>query len=156
MKKLFIVLAFFSASAHAASTGSLVLSGTVALINSIVITLNGSNNTTLDIVNGESAKNIASVAETSNNPIGYKIMISSANASELRLSSDGTKKTTYQISYDGGSYTTLTTTPTQIKNVSSLTGLTTYNSAVLINVSAYANAPAGTYSDTVTLSIVAN
>lgn len=158
MKKLFVLSAFLltTGAAEAASTGTLLLQGTVALVNDIVVTPNGANNTTLDIVGGAAGVLVASVAETSNNLTGYKINAKSDNGSELRNSSDATKKTTYTISYDGGSAVTLTTSYQQVKNVTSLAGLTTNNSNVNATVAAYAAAPAGTYSDTVTFQIVAN
>lgn len=158
MKKLLVLSALLltTGAAQAASTGTLLLQGTVALVNDIVVTPNGSNNTTLDIVGGAAGVLVASVAETSNNLTGYKINAKSDNGSELRNTSDATKKTTYTISYDGGSAVTLTTSYQQVKNVTSLTGLTTNNSNVNATVAAYAAAPAGTYSDTVTFQIVAN
>lgn len=142
--------------ALAADTGTLLLQGTVAVVNSIVVTPNGSNNTSLDIVNGESNKLVASVQETSNNLAGYKINAKSLNGSELRNASDATQKTTYTLSYDGASPVTLTTAYQQMKNVTSLPGLAVDNSDVAVTVAAFASAPAGTYEDTVTLQIVAN
>lgn len=150
------VLALGCSSAQAADTGTLLLQGTVAVVNNIVVTPNGSNNTSLDIVGGASGVLVASVAETSNNLTGYKINVKSLNGSELRNSADATKKTTYTLSYDGGSAITLTSSYQQVKNVSSLSGLTTNNSNVNATVAAYAAAPAGTYNDTVTFQIVAN
>ena len=146
----------FTILTYAASTGTLLLSGTVAVVNDIVIT--PSNNTTLNILSGEVAKNVGSVAETSNNVLGYKIYMYSNNAGELQHTGDNSKKTTYQVSYGGGSYVTppLVGSPVQVKNVSSLSGLTTNNSTVLVNVTAYASAISGTYTDTITFSIVAN
>jgi hypothetical protein len=145
-------------SVWAASSGNLTLSGSVAVVNDISITANGSNNTTLNIVAGETAKNVAAVDETSNNAAGYKIYMYSTNAGELRHSVDPLKKTTYTISYGGGSYGAppLSASPVQVKNVSSLAGLATATSQVLITVVAYPTAIAGSYSDTLTLSIVAN
>jgi hypothetical protein len=142
--------------AQAADTGTLLLQGVVSAVNSITVTPNGANNTTLDIVNGESSKLVASVQETSNSLTGYKINAKSANGSELRNTSDAAQKTTYTLSYDGASPVTLTTAYQQVKNVSSLTGLTTNSSDVAVTVAAYAAAPAGTYEDTVTFQIVAN
>lgn len=147
---------FVAQQSIAADTGTLLLQGVVTVVNSLAVTPNGTNNTTLDIVNGESGKLVASVAETSNNLTGYKINAKSLNGSELRNNSDATKKTTYTLSYDGGSAVSLTTSYQQVKNVSSLSALTTNNSNVNVNVNAYASAPAGTYEDTVTFQIVAN
>lgn len=143
-------------TAQAASTGTLVISGTVALVNELVITANGSNNTNLNITGGESAKLVANVAETSNNGLGYTVTLSSANGGQLRLASDATKKTNYQLSYNGGSYSQPSASAATVKTVSSLGALTTNTSPVRVNVTAFANAPAGTYSDTITLTIAAN
>lgn len=151
-----LALTVGAAPARAADTGTLLLQGVVAVVNSIVVTPNGANNTTLDIVNGESNKLVASVEETSNNLAGYKINAKSANGSELRNTTDATQKTTYTLTYDGASAVTLTSAYQQVKNVASLPGLTVDNSDVAVSVAAYAAAPAGTYEDTVTFQIVAN
>lgn len=156
MKLIITLLALASLPANAATTGTLLLQGIVAVVNSIVITPNGSNNTTLNVVSGETNKLVASVEEISNNLAGYKINAKSDNNSELRNTLDSTKKTTYTMSYDGATAMSLTTNYQQVKNVNSLSGLTNDVSNVNINVVAYAAAPAGTYEDTVTFQIVAN
>lgn len=153
---LMIGLAFSASATFAADTGTLLLQGVVNVVNSISIIPNGSNNTSLDIVGGESGKLVASVSETSNNLTGYKINAKSLNGSELRNASDASKKTTYTMNYNGGAAVTLTTNYQQVRNVSSLSALTTNTSNVAVNVAAFASAPAGTYSDTVTFQIVAN
>lgn len=156
MKKLlFLAVGLMAGSVMAASSGTLLIMGTVSSSNDIVITPNA-NATTLNITGGEVNKTVASVAETSNNLAGYKIMMKSANASKLVHNTDSSKSTGYTVSYNGGSAVTLTTSDQQVKNISALSGLTTNNSAVAVNVAAYAAAPAGSYSDTITISIVAN
>lgn len=152
----FLLATLLSTNAIAASSGTLIVSGSVAVVNNIVITPNTTNNTSLSITGGETAKNVASVSEQSNDPLGYKIFISSVNGGELRNITDPTKKTTYTISYDGAAASAPTTVAVQVKNVTSLTALTTDISAVTINVVALPAALAGTYSDTITLAIVAN
>jgi hypothetical protein len=161
MKKNLTLLALSAltvASAHAASTGTLTLSGNVAAVNDITVTPNGTNNTSLNITSGESGKSVASVTEASNDKDGYKIQMYSANGGQLQLAGQASKYTTYQISYAGGSYSTppLAASPATIKNVSSLSALTTATSAVAVNVTAYPTALAGTYSDTVTFAIIGN
>ncbi len=146
----------FSAQTFAASTGTLLLLGTVPVVNDLVVTSNSPNNTTLDILAGESAKNVASVAETSNNLNGYKIYISSASGGFLVNTSDASAKTSYQIGYDGAAAVAPTVAPLEVKNLTSVSGLATNNSAVTVDVTAFATAPAGTYEDTLTISIVAN
>ena len=80
----------------------------------------------------------------------------SANASKLVHNVDNTKSTAYTVSYDGAAAISLTNADQDVKNVSSLAGLTTNTSDVSVNVTAFPTAPAGTYSDTITISIVAN
>ena len=142
----------------AASIGSILLSGTVAVVNEVVITANGSHNTSLNITGGESGKNIASVLETSNNPEGYVITLCSDNAGELRHSNDSSQKTTYSVSYDGGSYQAppACSNALEVKSVSSMSGLGSDTSQILVNVTAFPLAPAGSYSDSLTISIAAN
>lgn len=141
--------------ANAASSGTLLIQGTVAVVNDIVINANA-NATTLNITGGETNKLVATVDETSNNLAGYIIQVSSVNASKLVNTTDNTKQTGYTLSYDGGTAVTLTSTAQTVKTVSSLTGLATDTSNVNVNVTALATAAAGTYQDTITIAIVAN
>lgn len=145
-----------SATAFAATSGTLLLQGTVNDIYDIVVTPNAATHKSLDIVAGESNLNVASVAETSNNLNGYKIRVSSPTGGELRHTVDATKKTNYTISYDGGSSITPTTSGVVVKTVTSLSGLTTNTSLVAVDVVALSNAVSGTYQDTLTISIEAN
>lgn len=148
---LFSIL--IATQAHAAP---LNLQGTVNPQNDITINAVDGAYNALNIVSGQSNLTIANVTESSNNLSGYKINMSSSNGGELRNTSDVTKKTNYTISYGGGTAVQPTTNAAQVKSVSSLNGLTTASSAVKINVTAFANAPAGTYTDQLTLAIVAN
>ncbi len=154
-KSLVVALVMLSQSVFALSTGTLVISGSVNPVNDIVITPNA-NATSLSITGGETNKLVASVSESSNNLTGYKIFMKSANASKLVHGVDLTKSTPYTVSYNGATAVSLTTVDQQVKNVTSLPGLTTVASNVNVNVTAYPLAPAGTYSDTITISIVAN
>jgi len=141
--------------AHAASSGTLALQGTVSLVNTIAVNQVSPYNA-LDIVNGQSNTTVANVDETSNDLLGYHITMASLNAGQLQNASDTSKKTLYTISYDGAAAVAPTLVAQSVKNVASLAGLTTNNSLVKINVTAYATAPAGVYSDTITFAILAN
>ena len=143
--------------ASAASTGSLLLSGTVGVVAELAVTPNGSN-TSLDILAGESGKSVAAVTESSNNADGYKILMYSSNSGELRHAIDPSKKTGYAISYGGADFVTppSASAPAIVKSVGSLPALTTAISDVRVSVDAMPTAIAGTYSDTVVFSIVAN
>jgi hypothetical protein len=156
-KILLVLLSVAAAqSAFAATSANLLLRGTVGAANAISIASNGTNNTTLDVLNGEINKNVASATEVSNNAAGYKIMLSSTNGGLLVNTTAPSQFTAYTVGYDGLTAVAPTTTPTQIKNVSSLSSTTTHNSSIVVNVTAFPVALAGIYEDTVTLSIVAN
>lgn len=152
---LFATVAFATINSYAASTGTLLLQGTVPSVNDIAITPDP-NATALNITGGETDKLVAAVSESSNSLSGYHIEMSSMNAGQLRHTSDMTKQTAYTVSYDGGSAVALTAVPQTVKNVASLPGLTTVSSNVNANVVAFPSAPNGTYQDTVTIAIVAN
>jgi hypothetical protein len=153
---LVAVSLFTATHANAADTALLNLRGIVPLINEISVSPVGTNNLNLNITGGESNKQVANVSETSNNLLGYKINAKSLNNSELRNTSDATKKTVYRLSYNGGAMTTLTQNYQQVKNVSLLNLQGTATSAVAVEVTALPGAIAGSYEDTVTFQIVAN
>lgn len=142
-------------SAHANTSASLFVGGTVGDASDLVITPTGTNNTTLDIVNGETAKEIAIVTETSNNPNGYKIQAYAING-YLKFAAVPSQTVNYQISYDGGAYTSLSTSaaPVDLKTSGPLTAKTTDTSTILINVIAEPNAAAGSYGDLITISMI--
>lgn len=156
MKKLLLsAILLLSTVAFGAASGTLTISGTVLQINDIEI-FPTADSTNLNIVAGNSGLLVANVSETSNNLTGYTISMRSANASQLIHSVDSSKMTSYQVSYDGGDYVSLTNSDQVVKNVGSLAGLTSDSSTVAVNVTPYATAPAGTYSDVITISIAAN
>lgn len=156
---LFIAAGLIASSSYAAYSPSatLVISGTVLAINELEIT--PVNATTLNITGGETNRLVATVSERSNSFSGYKINMRSANASKLVNSADisGNTFTPYTVTYNNDpTIITLTTTDQVVKNVASLSALTTVSSDVKVNVTAKTGAPAGTYSDTITISIAAN
>ena len=152
----FIATATFSTGALAASSATLLLQGTVGAVNDISVAANGTNNTSLNILGGETAKSVGTATESSNDLAGYKINISSPTGGELRHTVDATKKTTYKVSYNGGAAVTPTVAGVQVKSVTSLASLTTATSAIAVDVTAAPTAVAGTYQDTLTISIVGN
>lgn len=144
----FLALLLFASSALAASSGSLVLSGSVATNCSLSV---NSNNTNLDIVGGESNKLVATISENCNDPNGYKVSVSSSNNGYLV---NGNTKTPYALSYDGGPAVSLISNQVA-KTVNSLTSATSTASNVSVNVTALTNALAGTFSDTLIFTITA-
>lgn len=154
-KKMMTLLAALTAvsTAHAASTEVLHLQGEVGLINELILTPTAAA-TDLDIVGGEVSRKVADVTERSNSLNGYKIMLSSANGGYLEHTADSSRKTAYTLIYGSASAVSLTTTPTQILQVSG-NGLVENDRDVKVNVTALPTAAAGTYADDVTISIVA-
>lgn len=151
-----LATAAFLPAAQAASSGTLLLQGTVGMVNDISVAANGTDNVNLNILAGETAKTVGTATETSNDLNGYKIFISSSTGGELRNTADSTKKTTYKVSYDGATSVTPTVAGVQVKDVTSLSALTVAASSIAVDVTAAPNAVAGTYQDTLTVSIQGN
>ncbi len=148
-------LALGGNTAIGADTGVITLSGSIGIVNEIVIT-QAETATNLNILDGEADALIATVEESSNSPTGYTIYMNSVNDSELVNSEDDADSATYTISYDGGAPVSLTTADTAMKTVGLLGGLTVDESEVLINVAAHTEAGSGTFTDLITVSIAAN
>lgn len=155
MKNLFTAaLILASASSMAATTGTLLLTGTVAEEVAILVTPEAAA-TTLDLSASPTALKVASVNEKSNSNTGYKIAVKSANGGLLE--NGALDSLAYQISYDGGSAISPTTADQDVKTVSTA-GV--YDADSDVNIS-YTGKPAaqmveGTYSDTLTFTISAN
>lgn len=98
----------------AATTGTLLLQGTVAEVVSIVVTPEAAAST-LDLSASPAALKVASVNEKSNANTGYKISVKSANNGLLQNGS--LDSLAYQISYDGGSAISPTTADQDVKTV---------------------------------------
>lgn len=156
MKKLFSVIAVLAASGmvFAATTGELILSGQVNTVFAITVTPDASA-TQLDIENGESGTNVASVNEQTNNPGGYKITVASDNDGRLIHDSDSNSFVTYQISYDGGANVQPTTAAQTVKTVASLAAPADVDSDVTITFASKTDALGGTYSDRLVFEISA-
>lgn len=156
MKKVILTtIVALGSLAFAADTGVITLSGSIDVVNEIVITQNEIA-TNLDILEGESGANVASVEESSNSPTGYTIFMNSVNDSNLVNTENGTESTDYTVSYDGGTPISLTTSDMAVKTVGSLSGLVTDNSEVNLIVTAFPSASSGFFTDLITVSIAAN
>lgn len=143
-------------ASFAATSGSLILRGTVGVVSEITVVAEGTDNVNLNILAGETNKLVGKATEKSNNLLGYKISISSPTNGQLRHTADSTKYTNYTISYAGAAAVAPSVAGVQVKNSGALIGLTTAISEIRANVTAYATAPAGTYEDTLTVTITAN
>lgn len=140
-----------SLSALAATTGTLQLQGIVGTTFSIsVASQTGAMN--LDILNGESAKLVGIATETTNNSAGYKVTMSSANGGELKNGSLDFVQ--YKVSYNGGTAVTPTLLAATVKT-SSVPQPAGVSSNITVTFTGKPTALAGTYSDTLTLTIAA-
>ncbi|HEV7369728.1 hypothetical protein [Arenibaculum sp.] len=125
------------------ATGTLQLKGAVFKNCSIAIQEAAA---TLDIVGGETARQVATVSERCNSKLGYEITIVSSNSGVMRA--DGATAA-YTLVYDGqvrslGTPWTITRGDRSNKATTAVVGVTLPSTP---------NAVAGTYTDTVTIQI---
>ncbi|MFN8370545.1 MAG: fimbrial protein [Bacteriovoracaceae bacterium] len=139
----------------AATTGTLLLQGTIAQVLSISITPVSGVNNNLDLTSNATNLVVGAVQEVSNSVTGYKILLSSANAGKLNHASTSAF-VSYTARYNGTAVT-LSTTPQNIFNQSTAGA---YNTSKNFDISytgqAAANLVEGNYSDTLTFTIQAN
>lgn len=152
-----LTLTALSLSSFAATTGDLLLKGTVNPKVSIVVTPETISNT-LDLSTSQSDLLVAQVTERANVNAGYKVSITSANAGLLINQIDNAHSVAYSLKYNGEAINLIS--PDGINNVAnySTKQLMPIDRAVTIS---YTGAPeeqmlAGDYQDIVTFSISAN
>lgn len=156
MKKLFLASAFLalSTSSFAATTGTLLLQGTVVQKISLAITPQAIAST-LDLSTTQTDLAVASVNEQSNSKTGYKLTIASANLSKLKRT-DGSDVFSYTMKYNGSAVALTSVAGTTITNASAASA--NVNKSVTISYTGIAPElmVEGTYADTVTFTIAAN
>lgn len=101
MKKIIgLALAMSTSFVFAATSGNLLLQGTVPALLSIEVTAEAlASSLPLDTTQTDSK--VATVNEKSNSNTGYKVNISSANAGALVHESQASSFINYSLSYDG-------------------------------------------------------
>lgn len=161
MKTFFVLVALFSIFilksnfAYAQNSAELFISGNVALINTAeVFPLPESQS--LNILGGELERLVARVNETSNNPRGYKVLVSSQNGSKLKHTTQPDVFVPYTFSYGGAPSIVLANFNQEVKRVPSVEGLVTTTSEVRVSLDKQPQALVGTYTDTVSISISAD
>lgn len=156
MKKIGIAFAIAlatSLSAQAATTGNLLLKGTVPPLLSIVVTPEALASA-LPLDTTQTDTKVATINEKSNSNTGYQVAVSSANQGKLVHESVASSFINYSLKYNGNS-------------VDLNAGQTyTYPSSASVNANrdveiSYTGVPhedlvQGEYSDTVTFTISAN
>lgn len=154
MKKIILLaVALVSSASFAATSGTLLLKGTVPRSLAIVVTPETiAANLPLNVT--QSNTKVAVVNEKSNSNTGYKVSVASANAGKLVHQTVATSSVNYTLRYNSNS-------------VNLVSGQTfTYATGGLANVNrnvdiSYTGVPheslvEGQYSDTVTFTIAAN
>lgn len=155
MKNLFTVLmVLLSSVSQAATTGSIILQGVVAPVVAVTVTGQGTYNA-LNLATTQTNLLVANVQEQSNDTLGYKVTVASANAGQLKNGTLG--QVTYTAQYNAVTFT-LSATPVQVTNQAAQT--TVVNATKPLTIS-YTGTPAvsimsGTYTDTLTFTITAN
>ena len=157
MKKTLATLALLGTfGAFAATDGQITISGEVQ--PELAISLSTNTYTTLDIINGGD-HTVAVATEECNDLDGYKIYGYSDNGSELQNQDNTAVGTSYTVKYDGATAKSLgagAANRVELKDSGALTAAADYDSNVVVDVTAFAAAPAGEYEDTITLQIEAN
>lgn len=161
MKKTVLVLGLvlgFAKTTYASSSATLFLEGFVETICEIYIDPVIGALTTLDVVGGETSRNIATANEHFNGVTGYTVSLESANAGNL-THNNGTNSVAYTIEYDGAAAAVpgAIGSPTTVKTVAGpLTAAIVDASTVDITVTGGgATLPAGAYTDTLIFTIQA-
>lgn len=139
------------------SAASLFLVGVVEEVIDIYIEPEPGALGSLDLINGEASKTIATASERFNGVNGYQVSIESTNSGSL-VHSNGSNQVDYFISYDGNSSTKPGSigSGVVVKTVpGALSGLTTATSSIDINipVGSANSIPGGVYTDTLILVI---
>lgn len=142
------------AVASAATTGSVVLSGSIPANTSIAVTPTGSYNN-LDLTTAANDLLVANVLEKNNTANGYTVTISSLNAGKLKNGTLG--QITYTAKYNGTN-APLNGTPSSITTQGAQT--VPINTSKQLTISYPAQDPntlmQGSYTDTLTFTITAN
>ncbi|MEA1651479.1 hypothetical protein UAJ10_21000 [Nitrospirillum sp. BR 11164] len=138
-----IAAVLFAAPALADTSGSIKLSGTVAQTCTVAVT---DAQTQLNILAGSNNVTVGSVVETCNDGAGYTITVASTNGGSLRGTSPTVPPVSYTTIYDGQS-------GTGTVNVTRSSAQFGKTATVAVTVPANAQAIAGSYSDTLTITI---
>lgn len=155
MKKILVMaaLSVLSTSAFSATSGTLLLRGTVPLNLSLAVTAEAGAST-LDLTATTSDLKVATINEKSNSKTGYKITVSSVNAGKLKRT-DGTEVFSYTLKYGGSSVALASATDVVVSNTA---GVANTNKDVTISYSGAAadTMVEGAYEDTLSFTIAAN
>lgn len=140
--------------AHAASTGTITLSGTIPAVTSVTVA-SATGYNSLDLTQNQSNLQVATINETNNTLNGYSLSIKSDNAGQLKNGVVGAVN--YTAKYNGTSVS-LSSTPVVITNQGAQSSPINVNKSLTIDYTGQVSSTLmqGSYTDTLTLSITAN
>jgi len=153
------LLVFLSLAAFSATTGSLVLTGTVNGVLDISVTAK-SVATNLDLTISQTDLSVATVVEKSNKPSGYTVTLESGNAKSNSASngiledSVSGDSLSYTIQYDGANISLINGVAT-VTNSNATTASSGVSKDLSISYVGDNSLTEGSYSDTITLTIAA-
>lgn len=151
---IFVLIRLFQSNSEAATTGAITLSGVVPASTAVVVTpVAPYNNLTLSTL--QTNLLVATVNEQNNTTLGYNLTLSSANAGKLKNGVVG--QITYTARYNSVAVT-LAVAPVNITTQGSQIAVVNVNKNFDISYAATptASSMAGTYTDTLTFTIIAN
>ena len=151
---LFVLFAYsLTTSVYGATVGSVVLSGAVPKVVSVTVTGQGVYNN-LDLTTTQVNLLVANVQEQSNDSLGYKVSVASLNAGQLK---NGTSGLVYTAKYNGTGFT-LTTPGVQVTTQGAQTAVVSVVRPLTISYTGvpYVSMLSGVYTDTLTVTIIAN
>ncbi len=145
-----------STPAFAASSGDLVLSGTVVAACDVTVTPVAGVADNLPLTSAQTALNVGSVNETCNDADGYTVTAQSANNSVLEpLGPTSTDSVPYTFSYGGVTWDLSTGGTVLVTDAFAPTVSSGASSSVEISYSNPGFIEADTYTDTITFTIAA-
>lgn len=140
--------------AEAATTGTVTISGVIPASTSILVTSQAPYNS-LVLSSAQTNLVLAVVNEQNNTPLGYNVTLASANAGKLKNGAIG--QIVYTARYNGVA-ATLSVAPVNVTTQGAQLSIVNINKNFDITYAATptASVMAGTYSDTLTFTIIAN
>jgi spore coat protein U-like protein len=155
-----IVALLVAVSGFSATTGTLLLTGTVSGVLDITVTADAAASS-LDLTVSQTDLTVATINEKSNMATGYTVELESANSvadSSASAKLDGiggvTDSLNYNIKYDGSDLT-LVNGKALVTDTTLTTASVGVNKVLAISYTGDAGLQAGTYNDTLTLTIAA-
>ena len=137
-----------------AATDTLLVTGTITEVVTVAITAN-SNSFAITAGTAVTDQNIATVAINSNDPDGYDVTLAGTNLTSVIKNAIADETMAYTVKYNGGTAIGLTTTATNVENVTTQTsGSVNRTFTLSIAAGESVGKSAEAFTDTVTVEIL--